>query len=234
MSTPPPPTHTQALSKLSQRLDPAPDKNDKHRAETLARVEALRREALQTLLVVMGSLEEWASPIREAALRAAAEAEAGEGEGSDGGRRGGGLLVRGPGCGRSVARGRASQLPGLTGPSLETLWQRGEPSPLHPLHALRCPLHPRAARAPTWRTASRRPRAPSAPAARPSASPPPRPPRTRSRAASASSTPRWVAATYSPPFSCSCALNCCRHPGLGGLCWRSLTSTPPSIAPGRR
>jgi hypothetical protein len=103
------PSYAQALSKLSQRVDPAPEKNDKNRAETLARVEALRREALQALLVVLASLEEWASPIRESALRAAAEAEAGEGEGGDGSGRGGGLLVRRAGWGWAGSGGGYSK-----------------------------------------------------------------------------------------------------------------------------
>jgi hypothetical protein len=76
MSAPP----AQALSKLAQQVDPEPDKADKNRAETLARAAALRREALQALLRTLSSLEQWAAPIRESTLRAAAEAEAGEAE----------------------------------------------------------------------------------------------------------------------------------------------------------
>jgi hypothetical protein len=87
-SLPPAPPLPQALSRLSQYSAPEGDKGDKQRAEAFARNEALRRDALQTLLATLGSIEAWAAPIREATLRAAAEAEAGSEGGGEGTRVG--------------------------------------------------------------------------------------------------------------------------------------------------
>ena len=72
-----------ALSRLS-RAPAAPEGGaggasgggDKARAEAAARADAVRREARAALLAALSSVDQWAAPIRDAALRAAAEAEA--------------------------------------------------------------------------------------------------------------------------------------------------------------